>query len=141
MFEESFSYSAVNEGATGSEKEALHNPEGCESGMNVHGLLLCCSSSFHRLVVTEEKKWGQNSVKFILSYSLMAWQKRRGYERRAERKGKEKRNESDKGISLCSLQIPLFCQSGELDLLKKPNAKVAKNGLNSSDEEEISVET
>lgn len=71
----------------------------------------------------------------------MAWQKRRGYERRAERKGKEKRNESDKGISLCSLQIPLFCQSGELDLLKKPNAKVAKNGLNSSDEEEISVET
>ncbi len=44
MFEESFSYSAVNEGATGSEKEALHNPEGC-------------SSSFQRLVVTEEKKW------------------------------------------------------------------------------------
>ncbi len=63
---------------------------------------------------------GQNSVRFILSYSLMAWQKRRGYERRAERKSKEKRDESDKGISLCSLQTPLFCQSGKLDL-QKPN--------------------
>lgn len=51
--------------------------------MNVVGLLLCGSSSFQRLVVTEEKKWGQNRVKFILLYSLMAWQKRRGYEKKS----------------------------------------------------------
>ena len=58
------------------------------------GLLLCCSSSSQRLVITEEKKWGQNSVRFILSYSLMAWQQRRGHERRAEWKRKEKRNDN-----------------------------------------------
>lgn len=58
MFEVRLAYSAVEEGVIGSDKEALHNSEGCESGMNVHGLLLCCSSSvsFQRLVVTEEKK-------------------------------------------------------------------------------------
>lgn len=85
--------------------------------MNVHGLLLCCSSSFQRLVVTEEKKWGQNSVEFILAYSLMAWRKRRGYERRAQSNGK--RNENEKGISLCSFQTILFCQNNKLDVLKK----------------------
>lgn len=78
-----------------------------------------CSSSVRRPVVTEEKKWGQNSVKFILSNSLRAWQKRRGYERRAERKSKEKSNESDKGILLCSLQTPLFCQNSKVDVLLK----------------------
>lgn len=32
---------AVEEGAIGSDKEALDNLKGCESGMNVYGLLLC----------------------------------------------------------------------------------------------------
>lgn len=36
----------------------------------VCGLLLCCSSFFQRLDVTEERKRGQNRVKFILLYSL-----------------------------------------------------------------------
>lgn len=61
--------------------------------MNVCGLLLRCSSSFQRLDVTKGKKWGQNSVKFILSCSLMAWQKRRRYDKRAERRCEEKRND------------------------------------------------
>lgn len=89
MFEARCAYSAVKEVAIGSDKEALHNPERCESGMNANGLLLCCSSSvsFQRLVVTEEKKWGQNNVKSILSYSLMAWHKRRREEGGRERRG------------------------------------------------------
>lgn len=84
--------SVQNKGATELDKEVLHNQEACESGMNVCGLLLCCSSSFQRLDVTKGKKWGQNSVKFILSHSLMAWQKRR-YDKRAERRCKKKRND------------------------------------------------
>lgn len=67
-----FAYSAVHKEG---DKEALSNLKKCDmfSGMNLHGLLLCCSSSFQKLVVTEEKKWGQNSVKFILFYSLIIW--------------------------------------------------------------------
>ncbi len=89
MFKVRAAYSAVKEGATGNDRDALHNQERHERGMDVHGLLLCCSSSFQRLVVTEEKKWGQNSIKFILLYSLMTRQKRREYERRAGRKSME----------------------------------------------------
>lgn len=86
MLKVRFAYSAGKEGAITSGKSSLHYPKGCRSGMNVHGLSLCCSSSvsFQRLVVTEEKKRGQNSAKIILSYSLMAWQRRRGYESREE---------------------------------------------------------
>lgn len=102
--------------------------------MDEHGLLLYRSPSLQRLVVTEEKKWGQNSVKFILSYSLKAWQKRRVYERRAKKKSKERRNESDEGYLTMFFPTPLFCQKKK----RKMNWRFAKNDLNSGDEEEIS---
>lgn len=41
MFEVRLAYLAVEEGPIGSDQAALHNSVGCESGMNVHGLLLC----------------------------------------------------------------------------------------------------
>lgn len=41
MFEVRLAYSAVEEGAIGSDKAALHNSVGCDSGINVHGFLLC----------------------------------------------------------------------------------------------------
>lgn len=53
-----------------SDEEVRHNQGGCESVTDVSGLLLCCSSFFQRLDVTEERKRGQNRVKLILSYSL-----------------------------------------------------------------------
>lgn len=82
----------------------------------------------------------RNGVKIVSSSlsCILCWLGRKGKDMKEEQIGRVKRNESDEGISLCSFQTPLFSQSGKLDLLK---LKLAKNALNSSAEEEASVET
>lgn len=57
---------------------------------------------------------------------------------KGEQRRRVKRNKSDKRVSLCSFQTPLFCQTGSCG---KSELKLAKNGFNSSDEDEISAET
>lgn len=55
-----------------SDKDPLDNQEGSETDVNESALLLHCSSSFQRLVVTAARKLGHNNVGDSLSCILMA---------------------------------------------------------------------
>lgn len=53
----------------------------------------CCQLLMSKgLVVTTEKKRGQNRVVVILSYSLVAWDNRRRHGSGSEKRYEEKRN-------------------------------------------------